>query len=780
MAGLGGDSLLAFPLGGEGVAFSNKPLIVNLNPPAGAVDASLLAPVQFSVRDVETAADLRTLHTTIGYASVFSHGEDYFDFLPRTSRGSILGGPFYGEPLFTKTSGGVRITKTNDHPQKSVYFTALDVAGILYPSGLLSVELQPEIENASPPDGGPLISSIFPGIMPAPWINVRPHVISGTLGLEIGPRNTGLYLFLVNTGTFASPVPQIRVTGPEVDGVCSPDYFVPYNWYGTHRFYLLWNEGTKEAEIFADVNGYTKRIFTTPFFDEFGTFSFNTFMPGSSNYQRHGGDLDIVGVYGQEGRLGSRMTIQGVALTADVGYPIIGTSLLDSFVTTRRSAELVRLYGSVDPRLALLSPWFDTPKFLIPNPDPDATKKVVSGAFRITKNAPGMSSTLYRDEPGLLRSVPSSEDPPAYTPDGFMLEATFFANCSQLIEAATGMGFFVFDGATVYELALFDDSRTRTLGLLQKGGDPLNINHRFLPDTPINWASPATFRFVVDPRRGKLEMFGAGEYATPVMSLDFDRTALPSGKEYGVLGRQPFIAFGHTLAAGTMGSFDLYDLKYCHVLQAWESRTENNPGSATPAFTLDHAQKTSQTTAIVPGDPLTISCGPNQTARYWRQASFDTTRGVILEAQCKVTAYKNKCRTGVYLAIVDGVYSYLLTFVDTSVGKFVCLSQHHNLNSFWEYPGFEGVGKQSSFLLDWTDTDYFGFPAVMPDLPITSPCVGFGHFSGEGGASSWRYVRTMCSTGFEISTHKNLPPDQIVEELFGTEAIVVAHVLDED
>lgn len=813
MAGLGGQALLAFPLGGEGIAVTAKPWIVNLYPEPDAINAGLLTPVQFSVRDVETWVDLGTVHAVVGYAKVFSHGDNYFDYLPRTFRGSLFDGPFIGTPNVTLVAGGVSIEKTDDRLQKSVYFTAVDVAGIFRPGGIVAAEISPEIENIAPPDTGPLNNCIFPGIMPPPWMNVRLHVISGVLGLEHGPRNTGLYVCMINTGTIASPVPQLRIIGPEVDGVCRPDYLVPYNWYGKHRYFVVWNEDIQEAEVYVDVNGSTTRIFSTPLFDEFGAFNFNLYSPGSNNIQRHGGDLDIVAAYGQEGRLGSKMTIHSVAVATDVGSPVIGTMLPDTWRSTRRSAELVVLDGSIDPRHTPISPWFDNTGILVPHPDPDAVKQVVGKAFRITKNTEGKSAALFREEPGLLRCVPSSLDPPSYTSDGFLLEATLFATCTQRIQAATGMGLLVFDGQTVYDLALFDDSQTRTLGLLQGHGDPTNINHRYIPYPPVNWSSPVGFRFTVDPRRGKFELYNEDQYLSPAMTYTFNRASLPTGRDYGVMGRLPFIAFGHPIAAGTLGSFDLYSLKYCHVYQAWEGRTEADPhDDADPAFTRDNALLTNLGTWSSAGGVHTISCAANQTVRYWRPASFDVNRGIVLEANLRIPAYKQRSRTGVYLVLADGNYTYMLGFVDTDAGKFACLSQSHNLNGFWEYPGFEGDSARLSFLCDWTqehryrierkpldglyvyldyeteprlaikDSEYFGWPRPrpLPDLPPDTPLVGFGHFSGEGGASEWRYLRTLCSTGYEFSARKNVSDDLLVEQLFGTEAVVVAHVEDED
>ena len=810
MAGLGGQAALAFPLGGEGLAATAKPWFVNLYPIPGSSNVGQLEPVQLSIRDVETAVDLGTVHVAVGYAAVFSHADEYFDYLPRTIRDSVLGGPYVGTPNVTLESNGIRIEKTSSYSQKSVYFTSIDVAGIFQPSGLVAATIMPEIENAAPPTTGPMNAAIFPGIMPLPWMNQESHNISGVLALEHGPRNTALYVFFLNMGRIGSPVPMLRICGPWSEGASVPDEMISYNWYGAHRYFILWNEFTGEAEVFADVNGLTTRIYHTPFLDALtGELTFSQFVSGSNNFQKHAGGLDFTAAYGQEGRSGSRMVISSIAVTADVSCPIHGIVTQGDWLVRRFGAERVTLDGSIDPRRPLVSPWFDTPAYLIPNPDPHGVKKVVGKAFRQSKitNGSTVSLSVYRDEPGLLRSV-TPTDPLAYTPDGFMLESRFFATEAKLIGAAAGMGFLIFDGQTVYDLALFDDSQSRVMGLLQKNGDPLNLSHRYLPVPSVNWASPVGFRFVVDPRRNKIEIYNERNYLTPAMSLSLNRSLYPSGSDYRVLGRTPFIAFGHPGAYGTLGSFDLYRLQYSPVYQAWEGRTEDTPASANPAF---YTSGTGTITPATSSTPLIIHCDETlgQLRQYYRMAGLDTERGIVVEADLRITSYRQGSRTGVYLLIEDGINAYMLGFVDTEAGKFVCVCLSHDLSGFTEYPGFEGVAAKTSFLFDWTvehryrmerraydglyvyvdyeetprlvikDSDYLGYPVMRPDLPQV-PLVGFGHLSPEGGTSEWKYFRTLSSTGYEISARKDLPDAALVENLFGTEAIVVAHATDED
>ena len=812
MAGLGGQAALAFPLGGEGLAATAKPWFVNLYPPPGTANVSQLEPVQLSIRDVETTVDLGTVEVAVGYAAVYSHAEDYFDYLPRTIRDSIFAPTYVGDPTIARQGDGILIQKTSNYPQKSVYCTSIDVSGQFRPSGLVVATINPQIEDVPPLATGPMNASIFPGIMPLPWMNSEFYAVSGVLALEHGPRNTALYVFFINSGTVNAPHPQLRICGPWTEGSSNPDFLVNYDWFGSHKYFLLWNEYTGEAEVFADVNGVTTRIYHLPFLNPItGELTFSQFVPGSNNYQKHAGSLDFTAVYGQEGRSGSRMVVSSIAVTSDVGCPVRGISLQGDWNVKRLGAEMVYLNEGVDPRHPPASPWFDTPSYVLPSPDPAGVKAVVGGVFRqskvvLDKHSPAKSLSVYREEPGLLRSVTPPAVPPPYTPDGFMLESKFFATDVLLQGAGTGMGYLIYDGQTVYDLGLFDDSQSKVFGLLQKNGDPLNVTHRYLPVPPVDWSSPVGFRFTVDPRRNRIELYNQQSYLTPAMSLTFSRGVLPSGSDYGLLGRTPFIAFGHPGAYATLGSFDLYNLKYSHVYQAWEARTERDPTAATPPFTVD-GDGTSTTMA----NPLVIRCDSTsgQLRRFYRTAEFDVERGVIVEAHLQITSYRPRSRTGAYLIIEDGIVAYMLGFVDTDAGKFVCVSLLHDLVGFTEYPGFEGISAKTSFLFDWTqehryrferrpydglyvyvdyedkprlaikDADAVGYPTMRPDLPQV-PLVGFGHFSSEGGSSSWRYFRTFCSTGYEVSARKGESDQALTETLFGTEAVVVAHATDED
>jgi hypothetical protein len=785
MAGLGGSAALAFPLGGETIAIEGQPWIVNLSPQPNQVNVGLLDPVQLSMRDIETYVDLGQTHVTVGYSRIFSHGQESFENLPRTQRWSTLQGAMVGEPVITLTGDGVRIQKTSNFPQRSVFFTALDLSGKHYPSALFRARVTPEVENISPPSEGPLTRSVYPpGVLPVPVSDVHLDVVSGLIGMEYGPRNTGVYVSFINLGSISSPIPAIRICGPTSDGEASPDSIVLYNWFGTRDYFLLWNESLGEFELYAEQYGGTTRLFHTPLsgFSEYGAL-------GTT---KHGGAADLIGVYGQEGANGNRSVFHTILLSADVGHPVIGGERRGDWLVTQKSAEQVSLLGSYDPRRVPISPWFDPSISVLPSPDPLGVKKLQRGGyFRLTKNTYNTTVGLYREEPGLWCSAV----------DGFMFEPRFFATWSDIVQACVGMGFLIWDGLTVFDLGLFDDSRVRTVGILRKNGDPVNIAHRFTPSNPVDWSSPVKFRFSVDPRRNKLEMFTQDDYLTPGLSLPLgDRDYLPDGADGGVNGLLPFIAFGHHLPIHTMGSFDLYSLNYCHRYQAWEYRTESDPATANPPWTLVGSGSS-------PGsDCRVLTTAPGATLRYDRTADFDVNRGCVAEANLRVTNSKPLSRSSVYLMLDDGIQAYMLTFVDTPSGKFICVSQSSGLASFAEHPGLSGIGLKVSAPLDWSefhtyrlerrpldglyvyvdyadtpllaipDSDHIGYPQSIFSLPK----VAFGHLTTEGATSEWRCLRTFCSSGYEFSVRKNQPDAVLMDQLFGTEAVVLARTTDDD
>jgi hypothetical protein len=784
-------SSLAFPLGGEGLS-SGRPWIVNLLPKSDAEAAHLLRPVRLSVRDSETDIDPAELRVKLGYAAVHSEAEELFDELPRTRRVSLFPGAINGEPSLVKTSEGVAISKVTSNQERSVYATAVD-AGKGYPSAMVSAVLRPDVVSSGIITiSGPLNNSVYPGpILPLPYCsNTEPevgvNVGTTVLGLEHGPRGTGVYLWFQIVGATKG----LRLTGPVVNGEASPSTFMPYDWTGFHRYTIVWNEAEGYIEVYSDTsNGYTDRLFRVTI-DSISPFP-------SGYYAQFASASEVVGLYGQEGAAGDKSTWKNIAVTTDVGFPILGNIRSGAYKTISEGGELVRMYGTEDPRDANISPWFDAPMF--PNPATNTLTSVDGGFFRMTKADLGKTFVLYRDEPAFLRS----------NVDGFMVEAVLLASNTKQDAASTGMGITIYDGQTVFQLTLFNDYATKTIGLLKRYSSETNITEHLLPSTPFDWSTGKPFRFVVDPRREVIQIFDATDMSEPLMNIPLDRTILPVAEDKGWAGLTPFIAFGHTSAVNTIGTLSVKSIKCCHLYQAWEANSGKTPidVATNPRFTATLYGSPSPTLDMVEDDTLfQISAEPGTTAKIHRLAPFAANRGAVLEARVRIVSYRPKHRTGVYLVLDDGLRSYVLTFVENSVGRFVALSKRADIGGFTEVVGKDGEAATLSFLLNWTEfhtyrmerRPYDGlyifvdaeteprlvYPeskmAELPEVQFPDPSIAFGQFSGEGAVSQWDFARGFFSAGYELSIKKNEPDAVLREQLFDNQAIVVAYAQDQD
>jgi hypothetical protein len=582
----------------------------------------------------------------------------------------------------------------------------------------------------------------------------------------------------------------VRLTGPVVEGLATPSVFTAYDWTGFHRYTIVWNEAEDYVEVYADLNGVTDRLFRIVI---------EALSPMPDGYHaKYASSSEVVGLYGQEGAAGDKSTWKNIAVTTDVGYPILGNIRSGAYRTISEGGELVRMYGTQDPRDADVSPWFTAPESVFPDIDSSASANVEGGFFQMTKPTAGKTFVVYRDEPGLLLS----------NVEGFMVEAVMMASNTQQDSASMGTGITIYDGQTVFQLTLFNDFATKTIGLLKKNGSEVNISNQFLPETPFDWSTGKPFRFVVDPRRGIIQLFDATDMSLPIMSIPMDRATLPDAADKGWVGLTPFVAFGHTIVANSSGTLFIKNLKYSHIYQAWEASSGKEPHhiDTNPIFTTTLTGSPSPTLSMV-DDLFQISAGAGTTAKIHRRASFAVNRGAVLEARVKIVSYRLRHRTGTYLVLDDGLRSYVLTFVENAVGRFVALSKRADIGGFQEIVGKDGEAANLSFLLNWTELHtyrmerrpYDGlyifvdsetehrlfYPeSEMGELPEVQfpgvPSLAFGQFSGEGAVSQWDFVRGFFSSGYELSIKKNESDAVLSDQLFGNQAIVVAYAQDQD
>lgn len=783
-------AVLAFPLGEE----YRQPFIVNLAPAPDQTDFYLTDPVRFSVRDAETYVIPDQLRFEVGYAQVTANGLAKYDsILPGTTLGSTISGALdvNDAPAIAVTTG-VQIAKTVNGPQKSVYLTKID-SGDGYRSVMATAVVTPNT-----------ISTGEPGAV---------------FGIENGPRNTGVYIIFERS----SGTPQIRMCGPlNSSNTRSPNTVIAQDWTGTNRYILTWNEVRGVVSLYL-VQGDVASILNE---EDISSFQAYDLLPGAT--PSHASNSQMVLVYGIEGKIGETVTLGNVAITMDVGFPIVGLVRPGEFYTTRRTDETVRYDGGELLR-APISSWFLPNNTFFNTPDPTGELTILkTNIARVTKNTLGDSFAIFREDPSLLGS----------DANGFMIEGTFFGIPEVMMGGqVTGMGFLVYDGQTAFYIAMMGGPN-RTMGLLVGSGDPGLSSSYNLPATDIDWSSPTSFRLIADPRRGKIDLYGV-DISTPLLTVTFDRSSLPTSSTIGVEDGAAIVAFGHIPQINTSGSMDLTRVKYACTFQAYEAPDGYLPdvvptdpiwnstaggfsaGPPDPLFGLaligggfgmlavglylGTSSSPTDTATIVNGE-LRIQTSPGVTHTYSRALDFDADRGVLIEIKLHISASKPRARTGYIVMIDNGLNSYMLSFVDTEIGKFVCIPIRSG-DGFVEVVGTEGLASQLSAQVHWDEPHIYRIEvrpldgvylfvdnAIEPTLKIPvsarvnyptaqfggTSTVAFGHLSGEGCTSFTDYVRVAVSAGYEVSAKRVETTTQLEQNVRNSQAIIVAFAEDND
>lgn len=768
------------------------PWVINLVPTPDEHGSRLLRPVSFSIRDSDTFIDPTNMRVKAGYAKVFSNAEEKFDVLPRTRRIAMAAG-VAGEPSITISSGELHIEKTSNDLQRSVYTTSIE-AGIGFNSAMVTAVLRPDVitPTGSPGSPNPLAASVFPGpLLPIPYSGLSGGTFaadSGTiLGIEHGPRNRAIYLRfqqhadLTKYVRFSSQTDALG-TAPIIN------LSTLFDWTSLHRYTIVWNEVDGNVEVYAHIGTLTQRLFNV-------AIESLPQLP-TDYYAKAGGGADITAIYGQLGPIGDKSSWTNIAVTRDVGYPIVGTIRPGDFNTTVNGAEYVPMDTRIDPREAGISVWATAAESVLADTDDEATTFVGNGIFNIEKPTSAKTFALYREEPGLLAS----------STDGFMIQATLSAADYELEASSTGMGVIVFDGTTVFHLQLLDDLERRTIGLLKKDGNLIDLSEHFTPATDFDWEDLKSFRFVADPRRNVIRFYSADDPSTSTMEIPFDRSTLPSASDYSWTGLTPFILVGHLSALDTTGTLKIKEFKFCHLYHGWDSEDGVAPNLAPTSPVYTRVTSGGSVASMASGE-LSITAPGGSLDKFHRAADCGFGRGAVLEARLNITSWRPKSRTGTYVVLDDGIHAYAITFLENNTGKFVALSRRTNAGGFQEVGGKDGDAATVSFLMDWTQKHTYRleripnegikvflddevepritYPesklAFLPDAQFSgTPTAAFGQFSTEGATSHWSFVRGFFSRGFEMSFKKNKPDSILRDELINTQAIIVAHVVDVD
>ena len=755
--------------------------------PGDPVDVAVTSPIQVSLRETVTSVELTKIQVEVGYAPSHAQGINgpFEQQMPRTKRGSIFQPAIFPDHVSVGVVGNaLLITKGASSPDASTYFTSIDRGQASSMSAMLTAVIY--VAN----------SPVFSGSDP----------MGPLIGLEHGPKNTAVYCIFLTDGT----TPQIRICGPSVNGTRVPDTYVPYDWTAssTDRQYILfWNDALKLVELWSDATVDDDGGVSTAM--QIAALDATQFQQFSGTIGLTGGANDITGVYGTEGPATSSMGIVSVAVGADVGMPFVSGARAGGWTSYLDSDMTIGFSGNTDPTKLLRGGiWFVDPN------NEDAAGQVlpsVSGYCRLLRATAGSNFSIYRDEPGFQKTAT----------DGFAIEFECATTTSGGTGFATGAAIQISDGTTLFQLDFFFDGSVHNLGLLLTGGDPTLPSDHLTPTTAVDYTQ-TRLRLVVDSRRGFIDLFDVSDISTPLATWTLNRAQLPTATDSRIAVGFP------VMSTPTIGSMDIYSLKYTYIYQAWETRDDISPTAANPAFTASSSSSGSSgplNLAVMPGvlpppffpgdsgggggdgagtgtvesDGFHI-VSPGGTVLYYRRAApFDSNLGGVIETSFCITSWRPATRSGVFVFIDDGDNAFMLSFVETDVGRFVCVPLSAGVGSFQEYAGDSGLGAQLSVAIDWTafhtyrlerrprdglylyidnnptpalflaDSARYSYPATQFGTPV----VGFGQLTDEGATSIWQFVRDFFGSGYEISTQVAGSTTDVLKRLSNTRTTIV-------
>jgi hypothetical protein len=763
-----------FPLGGVGggAGIGGKPFIVNMHPAPEEVNTKLLQPISFSLRDVETYIDSSTINIVTGYSKIYGRGKNFFDQeVPGTVRHGFTQPLTNNEPFVTlipnpSPDEAVRIKKRIDGIERSVYFTKVEVdddnafrnvmiSGLIKPVTLTN-------ENGSQPLG-------YTGAL---------------LGLELGPRNTAVYVFLKTV----DGAKKIFLAGPFIPAHAAvPGLAVDYDWSVNQRYTLIWNESRGRVQLFAN----NDQLIVNELITNFPQFA--------EDSPRHVTPTQYAVAYGVEGKTNEEVEISAISFTDDVGYPLIRAIKPSAFTSIVKPADLVKTTPGVDPRRDFISPWYED-SIHFGAPDVNGSFRTTSQFFQIARvtPSPACSKVIYREEPCFIRGIGS----------GYTVDINFFGTCTQFDGDATGMGFAIMDSFSAFRIGCFQKDGTRYIGILKSGGSETALVDQFFVE--YDWSVPGILRFVVDGKQNVVRFYNHDDLAIPLLDVPLVRSDFPVPFDFTWDNFIPFLALGHYANTQTTGSLYLRGLTYSHLYENWEANDTLLPDSMA---LMDPWTRNTTGSPFISSQPLVngyvlIDCGSGDLANYTRSADTNEIRGGSLEFRVSISDNEKAERTGDSVIYDDGVHAFIISFVDSEEGRFICFSVRDGLGSYTEVVGFDGDSKFLSSRLDWTQPHTYRFERkpnegaflfvdedpkprlfitdaqIQQFLPSTiylSATIAFGHFQvASPSIAKWYFVRAFWSSGYEI-TYKLTKPDAVLKDkLFANEAIVLVEATDAD
>lgn len=678
--------------------------------------------------------------------------------------------PEVGQASVVMSGGDMVITKSSNSPsEKCIYEIQSSVGGEASVLGYWKIKTDYIWQTQSPD-----------------WLSST-DIVCPYFGIELGQRNTGVFVFLKKSGSMGSMV----IGGPSqgLSTVRPNQQELPVNW-------AIASPMSMELWVYINTQGYsTSFIPTVEIWTRFSiggalskVFSgylsdFGTFLPESTAFfNARKGITDTCTLFiGNAGKSGDILRVSDWALFPDFrkavehGRPSPNheLTLLPDSPSGYDTAEGLSprecsprrwsvLQGGVNPEEHLESPgWSLRPTHL-----------------SIPKTSP-QPSGFEREEPRLSARQ-----------DGFMVEASMSSELTAMLEQEVlGSGFGVDDGEYKYQIVAVEYPR-RTLGIPKASVAPELSSSCYLLDQDLDLRTRKLVRLTVDRHRSKMSVDVEEKRVLDIpMPTDLPLSTSP-GKVY----------FGHLLTVPEKLNFRIQSLKYLQRYKAWEAEDGDLPPdsdiSATdaPAFSL---------TSSGAGSVSPISSGVMKMSKsgtesgsllyYKKEEPFSYEDGAFLELTCSLDWYKGSTGislpsntwSGVGARIHFGDSSLTLGFFNCGpYGRVVGVIPSQGIN---EIINQTQTGRKYSCPHDWMEETtyrvvyspykdikiYTKTTALPPSIVIPwdsssqsfnlpadgSPTgISFGHYLEDyTSLSSWKSVRWSPGNGKDLSVKQKFP-----------------------
>jgi hypothetical protein len=633
------------------------------------------------------------------------------------------------------------------------------------------------------------------------------------LGLEYGVRNTGLFVFLRDDGAGGSLVlggpllayNQARGAETEIPGVgwttlSDGDIYTVF-------FYI--DAGTQTAQIWVQNPSDSA---PTPIDPALPLSMLGEFRPADSSFsqRRSGPSLSATLYFGNMGGAEDLVEITDWAI-----YPYAPLGIMNGegqlSHSYRRRPDLPYSFFATDQRLPVdqgLGRWQVSGTVL-----PEISfwyqpgRKTVPLYATIHKEALHGEARISRLEPRLTTRQ-----------DGFSVEAWMSGKLNALINADTGLGIRVSDGAQVFQLIALDTELQRSLGIVKNTGLAGDVAHGYYTastDDVMSWVDYRTLKLVrltVDRRRGELRLF--------VEDMDTPFLTVPLASEFPTdVQQQGRIDIGHLSNAPTLGDVNVASINYLNHYLAWE-KEDSLPSAAPVSFELleegggtavmQDSKLAIEKTSFGPGDGRGIS--------FYRPGDFTLHRGFQLDFRARVSSYTDASGasnapnqwTGIGATVFFGRQeSPLNNPFRIHIGFFDCGVYGRKIGIIPGNGGLEdeiiqqtAIGRLYSTDADWMqmksyrlvyrpyhrievygsnyimDTPLISIPwdqfTPHPDDTDAEPGIAFGNFNSHNYCiSEWEYLRWGVSSGFDFELLQEPHGDTYFTDAFGGRALAI-------